>query len=115
VGNSDPVDRAEFDALLERVASLEERLSKPRRTGPPIFASQVGRPKVVLATLATRDDLGDVDGDTLVLTTDTFTMWRRVEGQSVRKPLPVCNYCDLQAVVAVPIGTARCSRSSSAA
>ena len=31
-------------------------------------------------------------------------MWRRADEGWVRKPLPVCDFCDLQAVVAVPIG-----------
>ena len=57
--------------------------------------------------MATRDDLPALDDDdTLVLTTDTHTMWRRLSGRWVHQELPECDQCSLQAVVAVQERTA---------
>jgi hypothetical protein len=49
----------------------------PRQDDQTVRHHQSGRrPKVVLATPSTTDDLDHFDPDALALTTDTFTIWR---------------------------------------
>ncbi len=84
---------------MARVEAIEARHERPRRTGPP--TTKRPDPDIRQSTMADRDTLTGIDATTLVLTKDTFQLWRRVGEWWQLQALPVCNRCDENAVAAI--------------